>query len=246
MPQNIYDNKKFFAGYQTLRKNNYSANNIEEWPNFYEMLPDLRGKRVLDLGCGNGGECQEFHRMGASYVLGIDISRNMIELAEAKNKQDGIAFRQMDMECLSELDEIFDVVTSSLAIHYVADFSKLAENVFSILDENGIFLFSQEHPIFTAPKRGTHWEVDINGNIKGMILEDYSVAGKRDVEWIVKHVEKYHRTFSDIINTLVSTGFAIEKLREPIIDKKYFKYNAGYSRTLHVPDYLFIKARKSK
>lgn len=52
--QNIYDNERFFDGYRKLRENKVNANNLFEIPALFSLLPDLRGKKVLDLGCGFG------------------------------------------------------------------------------------------------------------------------------------------------------------------------------------------------
>ena len=56
--QNIYDNEIFFEGYKKLRENTASANVLFEIPALLSLLPDLEGKRVLDLGCGYGEHCK--------------------------------------------------------------------------------------------------------------------------------------------------------------------------------------------
>lgn len=82
--QNIYDNQDFFDGYKKLRDNPYSANNLEEKPALFYLAPDLQGKAVLDLGCGYGENCAEFKALGATIVLGVDISEKMLEPIPAK------------------------------------------------------------------------------------------------------------------------------------------------------------------
>lgn len=244
MPDNIYDNKQFFTSYRRLRENPFSANNIEEHPNFMDMLPPLAGKRLLDLGCGAGSNCIEFAQMGASSVLGIDGSQNMIDVANSAQLPTQVWFRRMDMERLVELEGGFDVVTSSLAVHYIADFAKLAQDVYRLLNDGGVFLFSQEHPIFTAPKAGVRWQTDIGGKVHGMVVKNYTKTGRRETIWLKKRVVKYHRTFSDILTSLIRTGFQITDLREPVIAHEYYKYDINYTRTEHVPDYLYVKAEK--
>ena len=54
MTQNIYDNAGFFAGYSQLRRSVDGLDGAPEWPTIRSMLPDLGGKRVVDLGCGFG------------------------------------------------------------------------------------------------------------------------------------------------------------------------------------------------
>ncbi len=86
MKQNIYDNPVFFKGYNDMRndKKGYSANDLIEIPTIRKMLPDLTNKKVLELGCGYGENCLYFLDKGASYVLGTDISENMINIAQKK------------------------------------------------------------------------------------------------------------------------------------------------------------------
>lgn len=52
MAQNIYDNPDFFTGYSQLPRQVLGLDGAPEWPAIRAMLPDLRGKRVVDLGCG--------------------------------------------------------------------------------------------------------------------------------------------------------------------------------------------------
>ncbi len=142
LSQNIYDNPDFFDGYKKLRENPDSANILEEKPALFSLAPDLAGKAVLDLGCGYGENCAEFKRLGASRVVGIDISERMLEVSKKENT--GIEFIRADMSNLSCIDGRFDVVFSSLAVHYIKDFNSFIAGVYGLLVDGGIFMFSQE------------------------------------------------------------------------------------------------------
>ena len=154
MSENIYeyDNKTFFDNYIKLRndQNNIAANEIVEMPAIYSALPDLNGKRVLDLGCGTGNNCIKAVRLGASYVVGLDISKNIIDLAKKINKDEKIKYENISMENISLINEKFDVVISSLAFHYIEDYDKLIKDIYKLLNENGQLIFSQEHPLSTG------------------------------------------------------------------------------------------------
>ena len=78
--QNIFDNKIFFDGYKKLREKEVNANNLFEIPTLLAIMPDLTGKRVLDLGCGFGEHCKLFVDRGAEKVVGIDISSKKVRL----------------------------------------------------------------------------------------------------------------------------------------------------------------------
>ena len=240
--QNIYDNQEFFDGYKKLRDNQYSANNLEEKPALFSLAPDLQGKAVLDLGCGYGENCAEFKALGAAMVLGVDISEKMLSVAKAEYKD--IEFIRADMSDLSFLKGKYDVVFSSLALHYIEDFGTLAKNIYRLLNAGGYFIFSQEHPLTTAPIAGASWSRDPEGNLLHYNLTDYARSGKRSTRWIVDGVEKYHRTFSEIINALIAAGFTIEKMLEPIPAQETIERDRSWEKDLHKPNFLLIKAKK--
>lgn len=240
--QNIFDNQAFFDGYKKLRENPYSANNLEEKPTLFSLTPELVGKAVLDLGCGYGENCAEFKRLGASKVTGVDISEKMLSIAKAENPN--IEFTRADMSDLSFIMDKYDIVLSSLAVHYIENFDRFVKDVFALLNNDGYFIFSQEHPLTTAPINGASWTKDEQNNVIHYNLTDYTRTGKRHTTWIVDGVEKYHRTFSDILNALSSAGFVIAKMVEPTPNEETIKRDPRWERDHHKPNFLIIKAKK--
>ena len=242
--QNIYDNDEFFEGYKKIRNNPNSYNNAVEKPALFSLLPDLSSKSVLDLGCGYGENCMEFIRLGAEHVVGVDLSEKMLKVAKTENKEKGIDYICMGMENISVLNEKFDLIVSSLAIHYIEDFDKLVEDVHSLLNEGGYFIFSQEHPLTSAHKTGDYWTKDEDGKCLHYNFSHYGEQGIREHDWIVKGVIKYHRTFSTIFNTLISKGFKLETVLEPLPDLSLLEEFPNLEKSYHKPDFLLIKARK--
>ena len=120
MEQNIYDNEEFFTGYQEMRnKSTTSANELIEIPQLFELIGNVEGKTILDLGCGAGGHDRKLIELGAKNVLGIDISTKMIKVAEKNKNSEKIEYKVMSMNDIDKLNQKFDLVISSLAIHYV-------------------------------------------------------------------------------------------------------------------------------
>lgn len=242
--QNIYDNETFFAGYKKIRDNEANANNLFEIPALFSMMPDLKGKKVLDLGCGFGEHCRQFVNRGAEKVVGIDISEKMLEVARVENCDPKITYLNMPMEDIAGLEERFDVVVSSLAFHYVEDFEGVIRNIHNLLKENGIFIFSQENPLCTCHSGGDRWTRDENGNKLHLNLADYGVEGERKTVWFVDDVKKYHRTFSTIVNALIEAGFTIEKMIEPLPTEELLEKYPDYGDLFHKPDFLLIRVKK--
>ena len=242
--QNIYDNQTFFDGYKKLRGNPSAANIIVEKPALFSLCPDFAGKAVLDLGCGYGENCKEISRLGAINVVGIDISKKMLEVAKCENKCENVQFLQLSMTNLDVLNQQFDIVVSSLSVHYIKDFDSLLKSINRLLNDHGLFIFSQEHPLTTALKEADYWSKDEAGNILHYNLTDYSLMGERRTTWIVDNVLKYHRTLSYIINSLINAGFVIEKVLEPLPSEKVIQQYPAYKKYNHKPDFLLIRARK--
>lgn len=244
--QNIYDNQTFFDGYKKLRENPSAANIIVEKPALFSLLPNLKGKSIMDLGCGYGENCKEFSRLGAIKVLGIDISEKMLQVANQENKCANVNFMKISMNDLSAINKKYDVVVSSLAVHYIENLDRLLSSVYDLLTDDGYFIFSQEHPLTTALLKENYWSRDSEGNILHYNLTDYSLLGERKTKWIVEDVIKYHRTFSSIFNSLIKAGFTIEKVLEPLPDEKTLEQYPSYKKYYHKPDYLLIKAKRLK
>ena len=118
----------FFEGYKKIRDNKINANNLFEIPALFSMLPDIKNKRVLDLGCGFGEHCKRFIDCGAKKVVGIDISEKMLEVARNENSDPNIIYINMPMEKIAELNEQFDIVVRVLSEVPDYDFKKYVQD----------------------------------------------------------------------------------------------------------------------
>ena len=136
----------------------------------------------------------------------------------------------------------YDIVFSSLAIHYVEDYNTLIYNISSMLRTNAYFVFSIEHPVYTAQEKG--WEIDGNNQRLYWKLSSYANEGKRTVEWLGFNVEKYHRKVETYINSLINQDFAIECIIEPQPDSNILHINPNLEYELMRPPYLIISATK--
>lgn len=248
MKQNIYDIKSFSDAYDKMRYENkgMNANDLVEIPNFRKLIPDVKGKRILDLGCGYGENDKYCRELGAKDILGIDISEHMIKIAKENNNDENIKYKVMAMENINEIEEKFDIVISSLAFHYVKDYEKLINDIYNLLNDDGILIFSIDHPLRIASKFETWMKknyTEINGKWF-VLVSDYNREGIREKEWNGVMVKKYHRNFSSLINGLVNSGFKIDKILEPIPDEKAIKIIPKYINQYDRPYFLFVRAKK--
>lgn len=214
MRENKYDNEAFFMKYSQMERSQKGLSGAGEWSELQKLLPDFKGKRVLDLGCGYGWHCIYAAENGAAAVLGTDISEKMLKEARAKTAFDNVAYDRCAMEDMNCAAGSFDVVLSSLAFHYIADFQPLAAKIYDWLSPGGSFVFSVEHPVFTA--YGTQdWHYSANGEILHFPVDNYYYEGKRRAVFLGEPVVKYHRTLTTYLNTLLSCGFTLRHIVEP-------------------------------
>ena len=249
MKQNIYDNETFYTLYDEMRNDDkkLSANDLIEIPTIRSMLPDLKDKRVLELGCGYGDNCAYFSELGAKYILGTDISEHMIGIAKSTHMNSNCKFQVLAMEDIASIPDKFDLIISSLAFHYVEDFDKLTKDIHRLLKDDGMLIFSQEHPIGTGTILNDACKDSDNidlGNKNYYLVSDYNINGKRIVNWNNCEVIKYHRNFSYIINTLQKNSFKIEDILEPTPNEEILAQKPKYKNQFDKPFFLFIKARK--
>jgi SAM-dependent methyltransferase len=212
MAQNIYDDPQFFAGYSSLRRSVEGLDAAPEWPVLKALLPDLRGRRVVDLGCGFGWFCRYAREAGAAEVLGLDLSENMLARARTMTADPAITYRRADLEELDLPPASFDFAYSSLAFHYVENLPGLLATIANALVPGGRLVFSAEHPIYTAPRR-PGWVADADGRTSWPVNQ-YLVEGPRRTNWFAEGVVKQHRTLGTYLNLLICLGFTVSRLEE--------------------------------
>lgn len=243
MTMNKYDDEKFFDKYSKMARSVYGLKGAGEWHELKKMLPDLEGKSILDLGCGFGWHCKYAAQLGARDIVGIDSSEKMLAQAEKINADKNIEYRKASIEELEVNREAFDVVISSLALHYVEDFQQVCEKVHHGLRSEGHFVFSVEHPIFSA-YGNQQWYTDESGKILHWPVDNYFYEGKRESNFLGEEVTKYHRTLTSYIGTLLKCGFEIMDVVEPMPPKDMLDEVEGMKDELRRPMMLLISARK--
>jgi len=173
-------------------------------------IGDVRGQRVVDLGCGNGRLARAVAARGA-HVIGIDLSGPQIERAEGRNAAAPLDVRYVVADAASATwhdHGPFDGVVSNMALMDIDDLSGTLRSVASTLVPNGWFVFSIFHPCFPGfgvrlpswPDDGSYFE-ERWWNTRG--------AGCRGRVGIV------HRTLSTYVNALIDAGFELTSLAEP-------------------------------
>lgn len=215
MKENKYDNDVFFEKYSQMSRSKEGLDGAGEWQTLRELLPDFKDKTVLDLGCGYGWHCIYAAEHGAKSVVGVDLSEKMLEVARSKTKFDNVTYIRDSIEDVDFGVDQFDIVLSSLTFHYLQSFDAVAKKVHRYVKDGGTFVFSVEHPVFTA--NGTQdWYYNEAGEILHFPVDNYFYEGKRTANFLGEDVTKYHKTMTTYLDGLLTNGFQINRIVEPM------------------------------
>lgn len=243
MKENRYDDPVFFEKYSHMPRSERGLEAAGEWEALQALLPDFTGKRLLDLGCGYGWHCAYALEHGAAAVTGVDISEKMLAVAREKTGAGHVCYIRAAMEDVDFPDGSFDVVLSSLALHYVASFTDMAQKIYRWLAPGGDFVFSIEHPIFTA-YGNQDWYRDAEGNILCFPVDNYFFEGAREAVFLGERVTKYHHTLTTVLDGLLACGFTLRRVVEPQPPARMLDME-GMRDELRRPMMLLAAARKA-
>lgn len=243
MKENKYDHPSFFDQYEKMLRSQIGLEGAGEWHTLKNMLPDFHGKNILDLGCGFGWHCRFAIENGAKTVTGIDLSERMLAKAVEINSLPGIQYERIALEEVDYPAEKFDIILSSLTLHYVESFDSIVQNIYKWLTPGGSFVFSVEHPVFTA-EGGQDWIYDKNDEKICWPVDRYFIEGKRNTIFLGEHVIKYHRTLTSYLNILLKAGFKIKEVIEPQPGEEMLKEIPEMKEELRRPMMLLISAEK--
>ena len=216
---------------ERTQSNAYNAH--YERPAIRALLGSIAGARVLDAGCAAGEHALWLVDRGAT-VTAIDISEAMLHLARAR-LDDRATVQAADIGIpLPFADATFDIVFSSLTLHYVADWTRTLAEFARVLVPGGTLVFSTHHP---ALELG---------------LDDYFTLREVDDRWDgfasePVRVRFYHRPLQAIVAPLLTAGFCIEALVEPEPDAALAAIDPTIDRLLRTkPFFLFVRARLAR
>lgn len=224
--------------------NDWTRDNLNN-PAMFKMLGNIRRKRILDLGCGEGYNARIMAKKGAK-VRGVDFSKKMIDLAvkEEKRNKLGIDYHASDACNLRMFkNKTFDIVVCFMALQDIKDYKGAIKEVSRVLKKHGRFVFVIPHPCFEVRiigdkkiggweyKQGTkersvddvpYWTKDkLIENALYYTVDRYFDTCKDVIQWkmerLTKHFEtsSFHRTLMSYADALHRAGFFISRLKEP-------------------------------
>jgi 2-polyprenyl-3-methyl-5-hydroxy-6-metoxy-1,4-benzoquinol methylase len=244
MKQNKYDEAEFFGNYSQMARSTQGLEAAGEWHELQTMLPELKGKNVLDLGCGFGWHCRYAREQQARSVVGVDLSENMLQRAREMTDDPHIEYQRMAIEDIDFAPGQFDVVISSLALHYIEHLDQVYAKINACLVHGGTFVLSAEHPIFTA-RAEQDWHYGPEGEILHWPVDHYHEEGQRVANFLNQDVVKYHRTMATHLNELIQAGFVVQQVAESKPSPEMMEQVPGMRDENRRPMFLMIAAVKA-
>jgi ubiquinone/menaquinone biosynthesis C-methylase UbiE len=232
-------------GYYEARKCNqgmgYFYNCLSEWPATLKLLGNVRGKKILDVGCGPGLYASLLIKNGA-IVKGLDISKEIIEIA--KKEAPAAEFIIGDAARLPYKNSEFDIVIAPLVLHYLNSWDEALISIHAVLKKGGIFIFSHGNP-FTEKRKRKKWFFKRFRVIEGYFDEDvkYSLWKRKNKKI---SLVRYHKTYATIIKLLIKHGFEIMDYEDckPLPEAEEL-FPAKYKKCINYPPFCAWKLRKN-
>jgi len=231
-------------GYYEARKYNqgmgYFYNCLSEWPSTLKLLGNVRGKKILDVGCGPGLYASLLIKKGA-VVKGMDISKELIGIA--KKEAPAAEFIIGDAERLPYKNSEFDIVIAPLVLHYLNSWDEALKEIHAVLKKGGVFIFSHGNP-FAEKRKRKKWFFK-----RFRVIEGYFDEGAKYSLWKRKNKKitlvRYHKTYATIIKLLIKHGFEIIDYEDckPLPEAKEL-FPAKYKKCLNYPPFCAWKLRK--
>lgn len=173
--------------------------------------------------------------------MGIDGSKNMIELAKANNVNSNNEFIIGDITNHNFSENKYDLVISRLVFHYIENLGVLLGRIAKCLKPAGRLVFSIEHPIVTSS-----YEAYIdNKHQDKWIVSNYFSEGKRINNWLGKDIVKFHRTLEYYSVESKKNGLALTSLRESKPEELNYSDKEEYQRRMQIPLFLIVEMTKN-
>jgi len=204
---------------------------------------DVRGLKLLDVGCGSGYFAREMASRGAM-VTGIDISPRMIELARRLESESplGIEYQVADAAELAGLLPAgsFDMATSCVALHDMPRVERVFGAVREVLRFDARFVVSITHPCTDTPFR--QWECEDSGRKRWLCIDRYFDREVQEFRWL-RWPEEFttralHAPLEDWFGWILQAGFVVRGFHEPRPSEEALRQQPDLEDATRVPYYV--------
>ena len=213
-----------------------------------KLIGDIQGKVVVDAGCGNGYLCKLLASESAKQVIGIDLSRGMLENSSKRvENQSNISLVEANLVDVPLGTETIDAIVSITVLSNIPNYQQVFKQWGRILKIGAPLVFATLHPCFSGNNSRS---VRLENGCVAWQIEDYFDPSPYEVCFpgYPSSVVNHPRTLSQYFGALYDSGFVIEQLHEPLPDIATINmYPDWFSeKGRKIPRFLVIKSVKSR
>jgi len=232
-------------------KSRFDYNRDIEVPALIKMIGNVRNKVILDIGCGFGDHAQKLSKQKYKQLIGFDLSKELVKFAHELNIPPSQFYVGDMRQRLKHANSYFDVVYSSLAIHYVENINqlnRLFKEVNRVLKIGGIFCFSTGHPIFNLINQTDENIIGLKKqpNGKRIIFGNYfDESPKPNDLGSLGKVKLCNFTYETLIMAGTNNGFELVDYKDAKPTRISKKYDSEkYRLTNTLPTFILFKFKK--
>ena len=216
-------------------------------PHMLRYLGDVKGKQILDLGCGEGGYARALAQKGADMTC-VDCSARAIQVAAELAQKAGLAIRheiRNSNDLFGVEDEAFDIVLCSMMLMDCEDLDGTLREVVRVLKRGGQLFASVLHPCFDGEHQTGIGRQDEGAERKVLVMNYYEPR-----EWTAPlpkgtiPVIWRHRTMEDYVKAFVRSGLTIIDLNEPRATEDEAKASPLLAMLRRIPLFLYWRLEK--
>lgn len=227
--------------YHNKRINGKDLNELSEQPATFSLLGNVKGKKVLDAGCGSGVYSKILAKKGAK-VYGVELSSEMVDLAKKYCANMNIEFKQGSINKLPYASNTFDIVVASLVIHYLKKPETAFKEFYRVLKKGGILIFSTTHPVLES-----FTKIRINKGKNEITLVNYFNKGK--YYWTLHNskvkIPSYRTGFGLLSRLVYNSDFILEEIKETSLSKKTKNIPSHLKKFIDTPIFIIFKCKKN-
>jgi len=234
------------VGFEWIEKaqtNDFRMFYIMPWT--LELLEDISGLKILDLGCGEGGYARKLAESGAD-VTAVDCSEMAIDYAISaaeKEKLDITHLVRNSNDLYGIAEHSFDIVLCAMMMMDVEDLNGTLKEISRVLKVQVKVFISILHPCFKPPVEH-HWIKE--NDMAQVVVKNYFTPTEWEgkIAGIEQSLIYRHKTLSDYVKIFAQNGFYISDMNEPIPTEEQTAKSPRIEWLTRIPMYLFMELRR--
>lgn len=236
-----------------LEKTNDTYHEKVIYPNLLRIIGAPKNTKILDLACGQG-QFSDILAKSSAQVTGVDIGKELIELAEKRNKHKFSLhyFVSPSDDLFMVKDNSQDTVVCILALQNIEKLQETFSEIKRVLKTGGKFICVINHPSFRNPRK-THWGYDENAGVQFRRVDEYISESKLKIDMTPgsnkdkKYTVTFHRPLQVYVKALSKNNLAITRLEEWVSHKESEKGPKQKAENLsrkEIPLFMCIESTK--